>query len=192
VALAAAAFDGVEVSVGRPLSFWRTLGPASAARGFGVGIEIAGGCVMPAIGGGLCLVSNALFAMAAELGWHVIERHGHSIALADPRALDATVAWPHVDLRIAPRNGDAVLEVGVEGDALVVAARGVRDGLEVALEHEHGRRGEWIDVRVRRRVTRGALVIEDRLIVDDHKRAPSQLRTCLDCGETSCRSRRTV
>src|SRR5438034_1022024 len=82
-----------------------------------------GGCAVPAIGGGLCMLSNALFAIAVDLGWTVLERHGHSMALADPSALDATIAYPHVDLRIAPRGGVAVLDVAVRGDVLVVAVR---------------------------------------------------------------------
>src|SRR5207253_5375208 len=86
------------------------------------GMELRSGCAVPAIGGGLCLLSNALFALAVELGWHIVERHGHSIALGDPTALDATVAFPHVDLRIGPRDGRAVLDVGVRGDLLIVGA----------------------------------------------------------------------
>jgi vancomycin resistance protein VanW len=191
VALAAPAFDGVEISAARPLSFWRALGPATAARGFGNGIEIAGGCVVPAIGGGLCLVSNALFAMAAELGWTILERHGHSIALADPRALDATVAFPHIDLRIAPRHGRVQLAVAIEGDALVITARGERDpAIAVTLEHAHTRGDGWIDVWVRRRISRGATLIEDAMLVRDRKQVPAALRTCLDCGEVACRARR--
>ncbi len=64
VELAATAFHGVATSAARPLSFWRTLGPATAARGFAWGMELRSGCAVPAIGGGLCLLSNALFAAA--------------------------------------------------------------------------------------------------------------------------------
>src|ERR1700743_3485817 len=68
VKLAATAFHGVVIAPDRPLSFWRTLGPATAARGFTWGMELRAGCAVPSIGGGLCLVSNALFAMAVEQG----------------------------------------------------------------------------------------------------------------------------
>src|SRR5690349_21486176 len=64
VRLAAAAFHGVVITPDRPLSFWRTLGPATAARGFEYGMELKSGCAVPAIGGGLCMISNALFAIA--------------------------------------------------------------------------------------------------------------------------------
>ncbi|MDQ3369918.1 MAG: VanW family protein, partial [Myxococcota bacterium] len=123
VRLAATAFHGVVIRAEQPLSFWRALGPATEERGFAWGMELRSGCAVPAVGGGLCLLSNALFAIAVELGWSILERHGHSLALADPGALDATVAYPHVDLRIAPRAGSAILDVAVRGDVLVVAVR---------------------------------------------------------------------
>jgi vancomycin resistance protein VanW len=195
VALAAAAFDGVLVSPARPLSFWRALEPATEARGFRRGIEVRGGCVVPAVGGGLCAISNALFTMAAELGWRVLERHGHSVALADPRALDATVAWPHVDLRIAPRRGRAVLAVRQDGEALTIEAwtddtDGARAEVELIVE-EAGDAGGRRRLRVRRRVREGGAIVEDRLIVDDDKEllaavAHGALRTCLSCGEVAC------
>lgn len=193
--LAAPAFDGLALTPARPLSFWRALGPTTAARGFRAGIEVRGGCVVPSLGGGLCLLSNALFTVAVELGWPILERHGHSIALAEPRALDATVAWPHVDLRIAPRTGRAVLAVRVDDDALVVevwAAAPARAQVAVVVEEarEEDRDGaRWRRLRVRRRVVDRA-VIEDRVIVDDVKRvlAPAHgaLRTCLSCDEVAC------
>lgn len=188
--LAATAFHGVVIAPDRPLSFWRALGPATAARGFTWGMELRSGCAVPAIGGGLCMVSNALFAIAVELGWSVLERHGHSMALADPSAFDATIAYPHVDLRIAPRTGVAVLDVAVRGDVLVVAVR-MRDAapLRVELDRDQRERGDVRDTRVRRRVYAGATLIEDAVIVDDRQRIPVELKTCLDCGETACPAR---
>jgi vancomycin resistance protein VanW len=190
VRLAAAAFHGVVIAPDRPLSFWRTLGPATAARGFTWGMELRSGCAVPAIGGGLCVVSNALFAIAVELGWSVLERHGHSMALADPHALDATVAYPYVDLRVAPRTGIAVLDVAVRGDVLAIAvrARGA-EPLRVELERDQDERDDVRDTRVRRRVFAGPRLVEDTMIVDDRQRIPRELRTCLDCGETACRAR---
>lgn len=172
VQLAATAFHGAVVAPDRPLSFWRTLGPATAARGFTWGMELRSGCAVPAIGGGLCLVSNALFALAVDLGWQILERHGHTIALGDPRALDATVAYPYVDLRIAPRRGTAVLGVTVRGDVLVVAAHGYVEPLRVELDRAQREDAVHRDTRIRRRVWRGPALIEDAVIVDDRQRLP--------------------
>jgi len=199
VRLAATAFHGVVITADRPLSFWRTLGPATAARGFTWGMELRSGCAVPAIGGGLCLLSNALFTLAALQGWQILERHGHSMALAEPTALDATVAFPHVDLRIAPRSGTAVLDVTVRGDVLVVAVRHTAPQLRVELQRSQrdrscGRDDEHAtrDTRIWRRVWAGHELVEDALIVDDHQRIPAELRTCLDCGELACRARITL
>ena len=45
VALAAPYFDGILVTATSPLSFWRTLGPVTAARGYDYGMELRGGCI---------------------------------------------------------------------------------------------------------------------------------------------------
>jgi vancomycin resistance protein VanW len=193
VRLAATAFHGVVVSADRPLSFWRTLGPATEARGFTWGMELRSGCAVPAVGGGLCLVSNALFTLAVEQGWQILERHGHSMALADAAALDATIAYPHVDLRIAPRAGTAVLDVTVRGDVLVVAVHHDAPRLRVELDREQCETGlEARDTRIRRRVWSGHDLVEESVIVDDRQRIPGALRTCLDCGEAACRARVTI
>ena len=189
VGLVVAALHGLVITPARPFSFWRAVGPATAARGYQHGMELRSGCAVPAIGGGICLVTNALFTLAAELGWHLIERHGHSMALGDPHALDATVAFPHVDLRFAPRDGEAVLDLRIEGDELVVAGRTSAPKLRVEFERAQRADHHSRDTQVRRRVFRAFDPIEDALIIDDHQRIPEQLRTCLDCGETACTAR---
>lgn len=189
VRLAATAFHGVVVTPEAPLSFWRALGPATEARGFAWGMELRSGCAVPAVGGGLCLVSNALFTLATELGWRILERHGHSLALGDPAALDATVAFPHVDLRIAPREGTAIFDASVRGDVLVLAVHHDAPRLRVELERAQADDGTVRDTKIRRRVWRELELVEDRVVVDDRQRVPAALRTCLDCGETACHAR---
>jgi vancomycin resistance protein VanW len=156
-------------------------------------MELRSGCAVPAIGGGLCLVSNALFTLAVEQGWQLLERHGHSMALGDRGALDATVAFPYVDLRIAPRTGTAVLDVTVRGDVLVVAVRHDDPALRVELERDQREPDpDTRETRIWRRVWRDRELVEQALIVDDHQRVPHALRTCLDCGEVACRARVTI
>src|SRR3954468_852565 len=110
-------FDGLLLTPQSTLSFWRVLGRVSQKRGFFWGMELRGGCVTPAIGGGLCLLSNAIFELAVRSGWRIIERHGHSLEAVPPPAgsvpLDATVAWPDVDLVVAPARGWARLAVNI-------------------------------------------------------------------------------
>jgi vancomycin resistance protein VanW len=189
VQLVVAALHGLSITPIQPFSFWRAVGPATASRGYDWGMELRSGCAVPAIGGGICLVTNALFTIAAELGWHLIERHGHSMALGDAHALDATVAFPHVDLRFAPRDGIATLDLRVIEDTLMVAVRTAAPKLRVELARDQRSDHHTRDTRIRRRVFRDFDPIEDAVIVDDHQKIPEQLRTCLDCGETACAAR---
>jgi hypothetical protein len=94
-------------------SFWRALGRPSRARGYVAGRELREGCMVASTGGGLCQLSNALYAAALEAGLPILERHAHSRivpgSLAE-RGLDATVFWNYLDLRFrAP--ADCLLRV---------------------------------------------------------------------------------
>jgi vancomycin resistance protein VanW len=205
VALAAPRFDGLHVAPGAPLSFWRALGRATAARGFRDGMELRGGCIVPALGGGLCLLSNALFEMAAVLGWSILQRHGHSMQALPPApgtmwGLDATVAWPHVDLRIAPRRGSARVGMRVAGDHLVLtvhadAPRSLACILHPTDDRVHrdarGLTRSNVIVRSIHEVATGALVEHD-VIARNRKRLlteQQQARSCLTCGVARCASR---
>ncbi len=64
--------------------------------------------MVPAVGGGLCQLSNALYDVALQAGCAIVERHAHSRVVPGSQAAigrDATVAWNYVDLRFkAPRD----------------------------------------------------------------------------------------
>jgi hypothetical protein len=135
--LAVRAFHGVEVAAGGTLSFWRQLGRLSARRGFVLGREVREGCVVPALGGGLCQLSNALATCAARAGFTLVERHGHTRRIeqsqppSEADAIDATVFWNYVDLRV--QAGAAWrLEAELTADELVVRLRGVRPASSAA------------------------------------------------------------
>jgi glycosyltransferase involved in cell wall biosynthesis len=111
---AASAFHGVEVPAGATFSFWRQLGRTSRSRGFTSGRELREGCMVPAIGGGLCQLSGLIYQAALEAGLTVVERHAHSRILPGSAAeqnLDATVFWNYVDLRF---RSDAAWRIEVE------------------------------------------------------------------------------
>jgi vancomycin resistance protein VanW len=203
VSLAAPRFDGALVLPGRPLSFWRTLGRAGAAQGFRWGMELRGGCITPAIAGGLCLLSNALFAAAVHAGWRILEHHSHSMEAIPPPAgslpLDATVAWPDVDLVVEPVDGPARLAVRVEGDGLriaIFAAAAASERVELSCDEvvvERGadrlRRSQIVRRRIRladeRVVSVEEVVRSERRIVPAHQLGSS----CISCGETECGDR---
>jgi vancomycin resistance protein VanW len=204
LALAAPCFDGLMLTPEQPLSFWRALGRVTAARGFRHGMELRGGCIVPTLGGGLCALSNALFRMACELGWTILERHGHTRDAApiegDLWGLDATVFWPHVDLRIAPRYGAARLGVAVIGDRLrlrvdATVPSHTRVELASAGDRVHAQ-GELrtrentilrtiVDADTGRAVQREVVAVNRKELV----RVVDQRRNCLTCGEEACHAK---
>jgi len=99
---AAAALDGRVLTPGAVFSFWRHVGRATPGRGFAPGRMLREGCMVAAVGGGLCQLSNALYDVALGAGCRIVERHAHSHRVPGSAAAigrDATVAWNYVDLR---------------------------------------------------------------------------------------------
>lgn len=194
--LAVPYFDGLFLTPQSSLSFWRVLGRASQHRGFTWGMELRGGCVTPAIGGGLCLLSNAIFELAVRAGWRIIERHGHSLEAVPPTAgtvpLDATVAWPDVDLVVAPARGWAQLAVLITPkDELCLAIFADEPAPRVEVEaneqivHRDG--GRYREVEVIRSIdgVREVVAHSVRRILSEDELG----KTCLSCGELTCRDR---
>jgi vancomycin resistance protein YoaR len=125
--LARPSFDGIVVPAGQVLSFWRQLGRPSRRRGYVEGRELREGCAVPVPAGGLCQLSNALVRCAQAAGVEIVERHAHTArigadAAADVAALDATVFWNYVDLRLRPAF-DLAVEVEMDAHELVVRFR---------------------------------------------------------------------
>jgi hypothetical protein len=119
---AARLLDRTLLPAGAVFSFWRQLGRASSAKGFVSGRMLQEGCLVPATGGGLCQLSNALYDVAIRAGCEIIERHAHSRIVPGStatRGRDATVAWNYVDLRFAAKR-ELMLRVQLERNALVV------------------------------------------------------------------------
>lgn len=90
------------IPTGEIFSFWQQVGRASVHKGYVSGRMLQEGCMIPAIGGGLCQLSNALYQAAHDAGCEIIERHPHSRIVpgsATAAGRDATVAWNYIDLR---------------------------------------------------------------------------------------------
>ncbi|OJH39794.1 hypothetical protein BON30_19415 [Cystobacter ferrugineus] len=203
--LAAPAFDGLWVTPERPLSFWRVLGRLSEHAGYRHGLSLRGGCLTPSIGGGICLLANALFELTARQGWLVLERSGHTMEAVPPLegtlwGMDATVAWPYVDLVVAPREGPVRLGARVVGDSLRLTLHGdtaprTRSRLwsesDSLVETPEG----WVrSNRILRRVEELSTgrVLEEGPIAENRRRLlnpEDRQRTCLTCGETACHAR---
>lgn len=208
LALAAPSFDGLLLEPTRPLSFWRTLGRVTEQSGYRYGMELHGGCVVPAIGGGLCLLSNALFEMAAQLGWRILERHGHSAQAVPPApgelwGVDATVFYPYVDLRLAPERAPARLEVRVHGDSLRLTVRTATppsDRFSVFARNERLEQTAEGTFRcneiARQRLDPSGSPIgtAERIAVNRKRIVPAAelSRSCRSCGEMQCHLRATL
>lgn len=197
VGLACTAINGLALAPDRPFSFWRSVGPVNQQRGFIAGMELQAGCAVPTIGGGICLLSNGLYQLAAELGWPILERHGHTAAVAAVDALDATVAFPHVDLRFAP-TAPVVLSAEVRGDVLVLAAwAAIAATTTVTIERQVTTLGPAPSSATTRPAPQHHVVIS-RVIHDGGNSRREQLSaqtrrqldatqpTCLSCDETEC------
>ena len=101
VARAAAGVDGLVLMPGQVVSFNDNVGPRSVDNGFAQAGEIYRGELRMGIGGGTCQVASTLHAAAFFAGLDVVERSPHSrpsgyIGIG----LDATVAYPTVDLQL--------------------------------------------------------------------------------------------
>ena len=123
--VAARSLDGLAIPAGAVFSFWRQVGWPGRPRGFVPGRMLQQGCMVPAVAGGLCQLSNAIYDVALQAGCEIVERHAHSRIVPGSAAAsgrDATVAWNYVDLRFRT-DRPMRLDVRLGRDDLVVTLR---------------------------------------------------------------------
>lgn len=98
---AAAKIDGTILLPGQVLSFNDKVGPRTPENGFVLAPEIQGDELVTGFGGGTCQVSSTLHAAALFGAMDVLDRQNHSRPSSyTPPGMDATVAYPLVDLKI--------------------------------------------------------------------------------------------
>ena len=68
VGFAAAAVDGIVLEPGETFSFWSAAGRPSRNNGYVIGRELRSGCMIPAVGGRICQLTNALSRVAHAAG----------------------------------------------------------------------------------------------------------------------------
>jgi VanW like protein len=152
---------------GQVFSFWKQIGRATEERGYVVGRMLQQGCMIAAVGGGLCQLSNALYDAALQAGCEIVERHAHSRIVPGSSAAaarDATVAWNYIDLRFR------------SGVPLLIRARVTRDELEVSFCAFPG-------TVVPREKTTGAAGNTD---ASRGAQVREPVSTCATCAETAC------
>ena len=77
LALAAPKINGILIRPGETFSFWRLVGPPSAARGYRTGLVIANAQTGEAVGGGMCQFSNLIHWMVLHTPLTITEQHHH-------------------------------------------------------------------------------------------------------------------
>jgi vancomycin resistance protein YoaR len=101
IAVAAERLDGVILLPGDRMSFNDVIGERSVGNGFQESWQLMEGEFTRGVGGGTCQVSSTLHAAALQAGLDIVEAYPHSRPLAYiGKGLDATVAWPFVDLKL--------------------------------------------------------------------------------------------
>jgi vancomycin resistance protein YoaR len=116
---ASEAVDGMVLLPGEVVSFNAVVGPRSLDNGFARAGEIYKGEMRMGVGGGTCQVASTLYSAAFFGAVDVVERSPHSRPSGYvPLGLDATVAYPHVDLKLRnphpfPIVVHAIFEPGV-------------------------------------------------------------------------------
>jgi vancomycin resistance protein YoaR len=101
IGVAAARLDGLVLMPGDRFSFNDVVGERSMENGFFDSWELMDGEFVRGVGGGTCQVSSTLNAAALRAGLDIVEAYTHSRPLAYiEKGLDATVAWPFVDLKL--------------------------------------------------------------------------------------------
>jgi hypothetical protein len=98
---AAELLDGVVIEPGETLSFNERVGPRTMRAGFRRAPVILAGELTDGVGGGVCQVASTLHAAAWEGGLEIVEHKTHSRPSSYLRmGLDATVAYPVIDLKV--------------------------------------------------------------------------------------------
>jgi vancomycin resistance protein YoaR len=98
--VAARHLDGWVIPPGDSFSFNRVVGPRTVRRGYQAAPSYLGGDSPATIGGGICLVSSAIYQVALAANLPITQRVPHLRTIHSvPPGLDATVWYGGADLR---------------------------------------------------------------------------------------------
>lgn len=100
IRVALKALDGTVLQPQEEFSFNRVVGPRTEGRGYRPAPSYIGPNSPATVGGGICLVSSALYQASLEAGLTPTERSPHTRTISSvPAGLDATVWYGGKDLR---------------------------------------------------------------------------------------------
>lgn len=91
--------NGIVAANGGTWRFNDRSGNTNEEAGFWAAGSIVAGEIVDSIGGGICQVATTIFNAVYEAGLGVVERHNHTLYMANyPAARDAAVDYPSLDL----------------------------------------------------------------------------------------------
>ena len=125
IRLACQKVNGVIIRPGETFSFWRTVGPTTAKRGYKEGLVIGTGNLSSGVGGGMCQMANLIHWLVLNSPLTVTELHHHTDALFPderrrvPFGTGTSIFYNNVDYRFR-NDTDATVQLltWVEGDEL--------------------------------------------------------------------------
>lgn len=110
VGQAAEYINGTILKPGETFSMNDTVHERTPANGYTKGFIISGGRFREELGGGVSIITTAMWTAGFYAGLERVEQHPHGLYISRYQAgLEATVAWDALDLRMRNDTGNGVL-----------------------------------------------------------------------------------
>ena len=140
IQLATAEFNGMRVEPGETVSFNKTTGERTEAKGYRAAGAYSGGVLVQEPGGGVCQVSTTLYNAAVKADLEIIERGPHSrVSDYVSIGLDAAVNWPGQDFKFKNTSDYPIFIVAEFADQKLtfkIYGKQLDDGMYIKLESE--------------------------------------------------------
>lgn len=140
IQLATAEFNGMRVEPGETVSFNKTTGERTEAKGYRAAGAYSGGVLVQEPGGGVCQVSTTLYNAAVKADLEIIERSPHSrVSDYVSIGLDAAVNWPSQDFKFKNTSDYPIFIVAEFADQKLtfkIYGKQLDDGMYIKLESE--------------------------------------------------------
>ena len=140
IQLATAEFNGMRVEPGETVSFNKTTGERTEAKGYRPAGAYSGGVLVQEPGGGVCQVSTTLYNAAVKADLEIIERSPHTrVSDYVPIGLDAAVNWSSQDFKFKNTSDYPIFIVAEFADQKLtfkIYGKQLDDGVYIKLESE--------------------------------------------------------
>lgn len=138
--LLAKRLNGILLRPGETFSYFKTVGPYTAANGFHWGRAFQGDKIVPSMGGGVCQGASTLYSVLLRTDLTIVERHQHSLTVPYlPPGEDATVASTYLNFRFKNTHSTPVYIAATTDPGkklLTVALWGAAPSPQVQIHHQ--------------------------------------------------------